>query len=96
MERLKAQCFDTRQLSETEGMTFSVFEQHRDWEYIHGKKVNIMGNNIIESATRESFDGRVNELAREHAALEPDDPRRRQIEEEVSRIRLISKSVLSH
>jgi hypothetical protein len=55
-----------------------------------------MGKNILEAATRESFERRVDQLAREYAALESDDPRRGQIEQEVARIRLISKSMISH
>jgi hypothetical protein len=55
-----------------------------------------MQTSIPEGATRESFDQRVNQLAREYAALEPDDPRRGQIEQEVARIRLISKSIITH
>jgi len=54
------------------------------------------GTDSLQHDTKESYDRRINQSVREYAQLELDDPRRRQIEEEVSRIRLISKSMMAH
>ena len=52
-------------------------------------------NDSLERGTRESYDKRIIQLVREYAQLESDDPRRSQIEQEVLRIRLISKSMMT-
>jgi len=54
------------------------------------------GTDSLQHDTKKSYDRRINQSVREYAQLELDDPRRRQIEEEVSRIRLISKSMMAH
>lgn len=55
-----------------------------------------MGSDDLAPVSKELLDQRMNQLSREFASFESDDPRRAEIVQELSRLSLISKSVNEH